>query len=47
MKQLAEKFSDDEIKEAMEKLKKDPRNGLKAVYWLLSGILTLSGKITN
>ncbi|CBY21376.1 unnamed protein product [Oikopleura dioica] len=25
MKQLAEKFSDDEIKEAMEKLKKDPR----------------------
>jgi hypothetical protein len=28
MKQLAEKFSDDEIKEAMKKLKKDPRNGL-------------------
>ena len=26
MKQLAEKFSDEEIKEAMEKLKNDPRN---------------------
>ncbi len=40
MKQLAEKFSDDEIKEAMEKLKKDPRKGLAAVYQLELGIKT-------
>ena len=40
MKQLAEKFSDDEIKEAMEKLKKDPRKGLTAVYQLELGIKT-------